>query len=86
MSRKDKLLARLKSRPKDFTWNELKALLKLLGYRKMKPGKSGGSRKRFIHESAQVISLHEPHPQNTLKRYVVNEILEILKKEGIIDE
>jgi len=32
MAKKDKLLARLFSKPKDFEWSELKALLKGLGF------------------------------------------------------
>lgn len=32
MTRKDKLVARLKSRPRDFTWDELVRLLASLGY------------------------------------------------------
>ena len=40
MSRKNKLIARLLSRPKDFSWSELAALLKQLGYREEKTGKT----------------------------------------------
>jgi hypothetical protein len=32
MTKKDKLLARLFSKPRDFEWSELKALLKGLGF------------------------------------------------------
>jgi|LGVE01.1.fsa_nt_gb hypothetical protein len=53
MSRKDKLLLRLQQRPKDFTWDELSVLLKSLGYKQAKSGKTGGSRRRFIHPVAE---------------------------------
>ena len=39
MSRKEKLLERLKQRPKDFTWDELTTLLRQLGYRQVHTGK-----------------------------------------------
>ncbi len=84
MSRKEKLLARLQQRPKDLTWDELTSSLKSLGYKESKTGKTGGSRRRFIHVSHPTITLHKPHPQPTVKIYVINDILELLKREGII--
>lgn len=84
MSRKEKLLNRLRQRPRDFTWEELTSLLKTLGYRIVKSGRSGGSRKRFTHETAPTIVLHKPHPHNTVKRYIINDLIEILEREGIL--
>ncbi|MFY2510454.1 type II toxin-antitoxin system HicA family toxin [Vibrio pectenicida] len=69
MSKHDKLLNRLLSKPKDFTWDELNKLLSSFDY-ELSNGK--GSRRKFIHRKKnQVISLHEPHPQNIIKRYVI---------------
>ena len=84
MSRRDKLLNRLQKRPKDFTWDELTSLLKSLGYRESKTGKTGGSRRRFVHNSAPTIALHKPHPQNILKRYAIDQILDILQQEDML--
>ena len=84
MSRKEKLLAKLKQKPKDFTWDELITLLKALGYKQVKSGKTGGSRRRFIHPTAPPIVLHKPHPQNVLKTYIVRDILDLLDREGMI--
>ncbi len=72
MSRKEKLILKFQQRPKNFTWDELVSLLKYLGYREIKTGKTGGSRRRFIHNSAATITLHKPHPQSILKRYAVD--------------
>jgi hypothetical protein len=47
VSKKDKLVSKLLKRPNDFTWNELTSLLKSFGYREVKTGKTGGSRRRF---------------------------------------
>ena len=84
MSKKEKLISKLLQRSKDFTWNELNSLLNSLGYKEVKTGKSGGSRRRFVHDSAATINLHKPHPQNTLKRYTIDQIIEVLKKEDMI--
>jgi predicted RNA binding protein YcfA (HicA-like mRNA interferase family) len=84
MTKKEKLLNRLKLRPKDFTWKELINLLNMLGYEQVKTGISGGSRRRFVHPTRPTITLHKPHPAPTVKRYVLNDFLELLRKEGVI--
>ncbi len=84
MSRKDKLAAKLLDRKRNVTWNELTALLQYLGYREAKKGKTGGSRRRFIHESGSVITLHKPHPQNIVKKYAADQVIEILHKEKLL--
>ena len=79
MSRQEKLLDRLKQKPKDFTWSELETLFTGLGYRQEA---GSGSRRRFIHEKTMaVISLHEPHPRKELKAYQVRDVLAHLKEE-----
>lgn len=84
MSRTDKLIERLKRKPKDFKWNELVTILNALGYRELTRGKTGGSRRRFAHQTAALIILHEPHPRNELKAYQIELILETLAEEGLI--
>lgn len=78
MTRKEKLIQRLKSKPKDFTWNETTSLLTGLGFTEVKKGKTGGSRRRFINSNNVVITLHQPHPGNILKRYQIEQIIETL--------
>jgi len=84
VSRKEKLLLKLKSKAKDFTWQELEALLKYLGYQEKKKGKTSGSRRKFVHDSAPFIILHKPHPGNLLKRYQVEQILAVLEEGGLL--
>lgn len=84
MGRREKLVARLKGRPKDFTWDELVRLLEGLGYVEAATGKTGGSRRRFIHETAPTIALHKPHPGNIVKIYVMDDVLRILIEEDLI--
>lgn len=84
MSKRQKLLERLKHRPKDFTWDELTTVLSQLGYRETKAGKTGGSRRKFIHPEAPPIILHKPHPGNIIKTYVLEDVLEMLGREGML--
>ena len=84
MTRKDKLIKRLQSRPRDFTWDELQRLLESLGYEVARQGKTGGSRRRFIHPVAATITLHKPHPGNIVKLYAIDDVLSVLKQEGLI--
>ncbi|WP_262927377.1 type II toxin-antitoxin system HicA family toxin [Phytohalomonas tamaricis] len=75
----DKRLDRLKQRPSDFTWDELAALLRSLGYR-LKT--ASGSRRKFIDEEKRKILLHEPHPGNILKAYQIENVLIALEEHG----
>lgn len=84
MSCQEKLVTKFQQRPKDFAWDELTCLLKSLGYRVVKTGKAGGSRRRFVHPSAATITLHKPHPQNFLKRYAIDQVLDVLKQEDML--
>ena len=49
MSKAEKLLERFLSKPKDFTFEELRKLLKGLGYEEAKAGKTSGSRVAFYN-------------------------------------
>ncbi len=69
MSKIEKLIERLLSNPKDFTWDEMLKVLTYHGYEEVSRGKTGGSRRKFINKHKQIISLHEPHPQKILKSY-----------------
>lgn len=84
MSKKEKLLQRLKSKPKDFTYDELKALLNYLGYFEYNKGKTSGSRVKFFNINGAKIDLHKPHPGNIIKPYKINEIINILNERGLI--
>lgn len=82
MSKKDKLVERLLKRPKDFTFDEMKSLLSYFGYQLYQ---GGGSAVKFIkNESSEVINFHKPHPDGILKRYVLDQIIEKLRKDGLL--
>lgn len=85
MTKQEKLLKRFLSKPRDFTFNELRKLLRGFGYQEIKAGKTSGSRVAFFHESIQhIIRLHKPHPKNTLNRYQLDFIEEELRNREVL--
>jgi len=84
MSKNEKLVQRLLSLPKDFTWEELVKLLALFGFTEFKKGKTGGSRRKFADEKKNLITLHKPHPGNILKGYALKQVIDHLKEKGHI--
>ncbi|MBA2659314.1 MAG: type II toxin-antitoxin system HicA family toxin [Nitrosospira sp.] len=82
MSKNSKLVARLQARPKDFTWDELTSVLKHFGYQE----KTGsGARRKFINSiTDHKLLFHKPHPENVLKRYVIDEVIAALIENGLI--
>ncbi|MCX6318998.1 MAG: type II toxin-antitoxin system HicA family toxin [Bacteroidetes bacterium] len=86
MGKTDKLLKRLLSNPKDFTWNELVSILTYFGYKEVKTGKTGGSRRKFVDNGNNIMSLHKPHPGNILKSYQLKDILIHLKERGKLND
>ena len=83
MSKKEKLLQKLKSNPKDFTFDEMQSLLESFGFQRYEKGKTSGSRVKFIKGNTPII-LHKPHPRKELLNYQIKQIIEILEKENLL--
>lgn len=86
MSRQDKLRARFwgNPAPKDFTWDEMVALLKGYGY---EISQGSGSRAKFIRPGIPTcISLHTPHPEKTVQVIYIKLVREKLRDEGLGDD
>ena len=83
MGRKEKFIEKLKSNPKDFTFEEMKTLLEMLGFVMSNKGKTSGSRVKFIKDNVPII-LHKPHPRKELLGYQVKQIIEVLEREDLI--
>ena len=66
MSHKEKLIQKLKSRPKDMTFEEVESLLKYLTYSRSDKGRTSGSRVMFASDQYAPILLHKPHPRKEL--------------------
>lgn len=84
MGKKDKLIQRLKSKPRDFTFEEAEILLRYCSYSLYNKGKTSGSRVAFVSEGHPTIFMHKPHPRNELLDYQIKQLLEILEQEGLI--
>jgi len=85
MSKKEKLLERLRGVPKDFTFDELQTLLNIIGFVMSYKGKTSGSRVVFMNKDNVPIDVHKPHPGNELKEYQIKEIIKVLKENGLFD-
>lgn len=83
MGKIEKLIERLKSNPKDFTFEELETLLLALGFELSNKGRTSGSRVKFFKGSIFII-LHKPHQRKELLAYQIKQIVEILSEEGLI--
>jgi hypothetical protein len=80
MSKNEKLITRILSFPKDFTYSELKSLLAFYGYTEEQ---GAGSRVCFAAENHK-IKLHKPHPGNILKHYQLELVIDALKSKGFL--
>ena len=79
MSQIEKAIERLKSKPRDFTYDEMKRILNYFGFYEDNKGKTSGSRVESINDEInEKIYLHKPHNGNTLKSYQINYIVEKL--------
>ena len=84
MGQKEKLIKKLKSRPKDFTFDEAEALLKYGTYSRSNKGRTSGSRVMFVSDEYAPILLHKPHPRKELLDYQIKQLIEVLEQEGLI--
>jgi hypothetical protein len=50
----------------------------------MKQGGTGSGVKFIKGDSNEVINFHKPHPDNNLKKYVLELVIEKLRKDGLI--
>lgn len=85
MSKADKLLQRFLSKPKDFTFEELRKLLKSFGYEEAKIGQTGGSRVTFYNaELDDMIKFHKPHPSSVMKQCYLRDIERQLRDREVL--
>lgn len=82
MGKHEKLLAKLTSHPKDFTFQEVTTLLAGFGYALNQSG--SGSRVKFEHGQHASIYMHKPHPSPVLKPYQIDVVIDTLRQEGFL--
>lgn len=84
MGQKEKLIEKLKAKPKTFTFDDAESLLRYFSYRRSNKGKTSGSRVIFISAEHPPIMLHKPHPRKELLEYQIKQLIEILREENLI--
>jgi hypothetical protein len=84
MGQKDKLIKKLKSKPRDFTFDEAESLLNFLSFTRSDKGKTSGSRVKFTSEDHGAVLLHKPHPRKEPLEYQVKQLREKLEQEGLL--
>ena len=85
MGQKEKLIEKLKSSPKSFTFDDAETLLGFFSYYRSNKGKTSGSRVSFSSSGHQAkILLHKPHPQKELREYQVKQLRQLLEEEGLL--
>ena len=85
MGTKEKLIERFKRQPKDFRFDELTRLFRLLGFEISQKGKTSGSRIEFVNKEKELsYGAHKPHPDSAIKSYVMKQILDFLTLNKLI--
>ena len=84
MGQKEKLILKLKSKPRDMTFDEVETLLNYLNYTRSNKGRTSGSRIMFTGVGHPPILMHKPHPRKELPEYQVKQLLEMLMQEELI--
>jgi predicted RNA binding protein YcfA (HicA-like mRNA interferase family) len=84
MSKHEKLLKRLLSKPKDLEWSEAVSILESIGFETIC---GDGSRRKFKHKATNVIIImHKQHPGNIIKMYAIEQIIDSLKEGSFLGE
>ena len=85
MSQKEKLIAKLRTRPKTFTFEDAETLLGFFSYKRDNKGRTSGSRVAFVSSGNKTkIVLHKPHPRKELLEYQVKQLISQLEQEGLL--
>ena len=85
MGQKEKLIQKLQTNPKDFTFDEAETLLGYFNIKRSNNGRTSGSRVIFKGGTHGDFLMHKPHPQKELRPYQVKNLLEYLREEGLIE-
>ena len=87
MNKKDKLLKRFYSLPKDFTFDEMVNVFSYYGFHQENKGTTSGSRVIFVNDKdGNSYIMHKPHPSNIIKGYVMRQVFTFLKANGYINK
>ncbi|MBP3750652.1 MAG: type II toxin-antitoxin system HicA family toxin [Prevotella sp.] len=85
MNKKEKLVKRFRTLPKDFTFEEVVTLFQIYGFSLENKGSTSGSRIKFYNKQDEnAFIMHKPHPSNIIKGYMMRDILNYLLHNNYI--
>lgn len=85
MTKKDKLIEKFLSLPKDFTIDELTTVMKTLGFKVSNRGTTSGSRMAYLNEeNGDIIRIHKPHPGKIIGPSTLKDALTNLKEKNYL--
>lgn len=85
MNKKEKLIKRFRTLPRDCTFEEVVSLFQSFGFELENKGATSGSRIKFYNEADQnAYIMHRPHPSNIIKGYMMRDILNFMMKNNYI--
>ena len=85
MNKKEKLIKRFRTLPRDFTFEEVLSLFQSYGFELENKGATSGSSIKFYNAKDQcAYIMHKPHPSNIIKGYLMRDILNFLLKNNYI--
>lgn len=85
MNKKEKLIKRFRTLPRDSTFEEVVSLFQSFGFELENKGATSGSRIKFYNEADQnAYIMHRPHPSNIIKGYMMRDILNFMMKNNYI--
>ena len=85
MNKKEKLIKRFRTLPRDFTFEEVVSLFQNFGFELENKGATSGSRIKFYNEADQnAYIMHRPHPSNIIKGYMMRDLLNFMMKNNYI--
>ena len=86
MNKREKLIKRFRTLPRDFTFEEVVSLFQGYGFELENKGATSGSRIKLYHSVDQIAYImHKPHPSNIVKGYMMRDILNFLIKNHYIE-
>ena len=84
MGQKEKLIERLKAKPKTFTFDDAESLLRCFGYSRSNKRRTSRSRISFTSVDHPPILIHKTNPRKELLEYQVKQLTQILEQEGLL--
>jgi hypothetical protein len=77
----DKLIEKLRSKPKSFKYSDLQKVMTHFGYIEDNAGKTSGSVVSFVDDDRS-ITIHRPHPSDEVAQWALKKVVAFLKEEG----